>query len=252
MGLERGDTLVFVDLGYSGTAQRLLEPIFREEFGIEIVGRYLISLAVPGWKTSRKGLLDRSNCDDRTMQTLVAYIALLEQICTCNEKSVIGYHDDGTPIFTELSFSDDQYSKLDKLHAEAIRFVTDAKQFFQDAHISIPQFMLRDIATAELTRLLFLPTESEITYLKEFEFDLNLGTKDVFNMLDIEKGLTGLRRRSLFYQFMEKNASSFRTNTPAELRSAGLELSLALMAQHRFSLEILQKDMNLRREKITL
>lgn len=252
MGLERGDTLMFVDLGYSGTAQRLLEPVFREEFGINIIGRYLISLAVPQWNTSRKGLLDRTHCDDRLMQSLVAYIALLEQICTCNEKSVIGYDDENNPIFTDTSFEEDQYNKLDHIHAECVRFIQDTQRFLQRTRLTLSIDMLRDTAIASLARLLFLPTEQEIDYLKKFEFDLNLGTKDIFNIFDIEKGLTGLKRRGLFYILMEKNAASFRTNTPAELRYAGMELALTFLAQQRFTLDIVAKDMSFQREKINL
>ncbi len=252
MGLKKGDTLVFVDLGYSGTAQRVLEPVFREEFGIDIIGRYLISLGVPGWNSSRKGLLDHSWCDDRTMLTLVAYIPLLEQICTCSEKSTVGYDEDGNPLFNDTTFSDEQYTKLDLLHLECINFIKKAEEFCKAANIKIPLQMLRDITTAELARMIFLPTEDEINYFKSFEFDLNLGTKDMFNILDIERGLTGLRRRGLFNIFMEKNSKTFRTNSPAEMRSAGIELSLALMAQHRFMLELVPKDTSLRRNNINI
>jgi len=250
MALKKGDTLLFVDLGYSGTAQRLLEPVFREEFGIEIIGRYLLALAIPDWQSSRSGLLDRSNFDDRTMHALVTYIALLEQLCTSCEKSVVGYDDDGNPIFSDSNFSEEQYKKLTLIHHECIQFVNDAKQFLQD--IFLPPHMLRDAAAAALSRLIYIPTETEIDYLQSFEFDLNLGTKDIFHVFNIEKGLAGLRRRGIFSSFMEKTSKSFRTNTPAELRSAGLELSLTLLAQHRFMLEFGLKDLNFRREQLTI
>ncbi|VVC77123.1 hypothetical protein AQUSIP_24500 [Aquicella siphonis] len=250
VGLEKGDTLVFVDLGYTGTAQRKLEPVFRDEMAVEIVGRYLISLSVPGWEKSRGGLMDPSWCDDRTLQTLVAYIALLEQICTSNEKSVVDYDTDGSPIYSETSVSKAQHAKLETIQSECLRFIQDAVQFFSQARIQPSNRVLRDTAMAELARMLFFPSAAELDYLKSFEFDLNMGTKDLLNVLDPEKGLTGLRRRGLF--FMEKNLKSMRTNYPAELRSAGMELALTLMAQHRIGFDVRVSDLSLRRENLNV
>lgn len=250
IGLEKGDTLVFVDLGYSGTTQRLLEPILRDEMGIDVVGRYLLALSVPGWQSCRRGLLDPATTDERVMLTLITYIALLEQLCTSNEKSVMDYDEEGNAIYGESNLSIEQHNNLDRIQAECIRFAKDAERFYQTTQLSISVQTLRDAAISGLGRLLFLPTEIEIQYLQTFQFDLNLGTKDTFDLINQNKGLQGLRQRGLFSLFMEKNAKSLRTNTPAELRSAGLELALTMMAHHRFSLEFGMRDMNLRREKI--
>src|SRR5579885_503846 len=248
VGLEKGDTLVFVDLGYTGTSQLKLEPVFREEMGIDIVGRYLIALPTPGWKDNRKGLLDSSWCDERIMLALVAYIALLEQLCTTDEKSVIDYDNNGRPIYSETALNTSQFTKLNLIQSESLRFIRDADHFFKTANTHLNIEMLRDFAMAELGRMLFLPTETELEYLKSFEFDLNLGTKDIIGVFDQEKGLAGLRKRGLF--FMERNLKSMRTNYPAELRSAGLELVLTLMAQHRTNFDIRVTDLSLRRENL--
>lgn len=250
VGIEHGDTLMFVDLGYTGTSQLKLEPVFREEMGIEITGRYLIALGVPEWEKSRRGLLDPSWCDDRTMNTLVAYIALLEQICTSNDKSVIDYDDHGNPIYSETSVNKSQHGKLNMIQAECIRFIHETDNFFKHANTQLSLNILRDTALGELTRMLFLPTASELEYLQSFEFDLNLGTKELLNVFDKDKGLTGLRRRGLY--FMEKNIKSMRTNYPAELRSAGLELALTLMAQHRIGFDLRADDLTLRRETLNV
>lgn len=250
VGLEPGDTLVFVDLGYTGTSQVKLEPVFRDEMNVEIVGRYLIALRVPEWEKNRRGLMDPSWCDDRIMQMLVAYIALLEQLCTSNDKSVIDYDEKGNPVYSETSVKKAQHSKLEMIQAECIRFIHEADLFFKNANTRISQQILRDHTLSELTRLLFLPTPTDLDYLQTFEFDLNLGTKDLLNVFDQEKGLTGLRRRGLF--FMEKNLKSMRTNYPAELRSAGLELVLTLMAQHRIGFDVRANDLSLRRETLNV
>lgn len=249
--LKRGDTLMFVDLGYSGTAQRQLEPLFREILEVEIIGRYLIELTVPDWKTSRKGLLDPSCCDDRIMTSLVSYIALLEQICTSNDSSVINYDNDGHPIFSSSSISNQQHHKLDKIQQECLRFVKEAKQYF-NKNLNFSMAELRDALIAELGRSIFFPTEKEINYLESFQFDLNLGTQDVLNIFNQAEGLSSLKKRGLFFSFMEKNQKTMRTNYPAELRAAGMELVLTVLAQHRFGLDIGLKDMSLRRDVLNV
>ena len=196
--LKNGDTLVFVDLGYTGTAQIKLEPIFREEMQIDIIGRYLISLCVPNWESSRRALLDPSWCDDRTLHMFVAYIALFEQLCTSDDRSVINYDDEGNPIFSETSVSKKQSANIDMIQQECLHFISDANNFFQTTGTDLSLQMLRDVAMAELGRLLFFPTQSELSYMSSFEFDLNLGTRDLLNVFDTEKGLEGLRRRGYF------------------------------------------------------
>ena len=249
IGLKRNDTLMFVDLGYSGTAQRLLEPILRDELNVTVIGRYLIELNVPGWETSRRGLIDPSWCDERSMLSLVSYIALLEQLCTSNEKSVIDYDAKGNAVHSTSGFEKSQYDKLKRVQEECIRFIHDAKAFFN--HIGDSSLETwQKVALAELGRFIFLPTEKEIQYLESFEFDLNMGTHDILRVFDQNEGLSSLRKRDLFFSFMERNQKTMRTNCPAELRSAGLELVTTLMAQHRFGIDFGFREMSLRRESI--
>lgn len=250
VNFEKGDTLVFVDLGYTGTAQIQLQPVFREEMDADIFGCYLLSLRTPGWQNNRCGLLDPSWCDDRSLDLLVSYIALLEQICTSNEQSVIDYDKDGNPIYSETSLSKQQHDKLADIQAECLRFVSDAENYFQASGRHVPLHILRDTAMAELGRMLFLPSQIELDYLGSFQFDLNLATRDVLKVFDHEKGLTGLRRRGL--HFMEKNLKTMRTNYPAELRTAGLELVLTLMAQHRVSFDVRANEMSLLRKAVNV
>lgn len=247
--IKPGDTLVFVDLGYTGTAQIELTPVFKE-MGIDVVGRYLISLQTPGWKENRKGLLDSSWCDHRTMQTIVSYIALLEKLCTSNDPSVVDYKEDGTPIFSKSKIDDKQGMKNESIHQACIQFAKEATAFFKENNFKFTSEMRRDVALGELGRLLFLPTESELDYFLSFQFDLNMGTDELIRLFDINSGLEGMRKRGLF--FMERTMKSFRTNYPAELRSAGAELVLTLMAGHRYGLALTPDDMSYRKEKLDL
>lgn len=250
LSVEPHDTLVFVDLGYSGTTQNLLEPILRDELQVDVTGRYLISLSVPHWQSSRKGLMDPHSCDERALLGLVSYIALFEQLCTCNENSVIDYDASGEPLFSQSSISQQQHRNLDLIQNHCVQFARDAKTFFANTHLN--DEILRDTVLTGLTRLLFLPTRTEISYLESFEFDLNLGTQDTFKIFNQEQGLTGLKRRGLFSIFMEKNSKTFRTNAPAELRAAGIELALSLMGQYRFCLEFGFNDISLRKESLNI
>lgn len=243
--LKSGDTLVLVDLGYSGTTQRRLTPVFAE-MGVEVLGRYLIALRIPGWEHNRKGLIDASWCDDRTMHAMVSYISLLEQLCTSNENSVIDYDGNGNPIYSGVAMAENQHHKLDRIQNECLKFVSDASEFFNNNQLSVTTQDFADVAMAEINRMIFLPTAAELNYLKSFEAEMNLGTTEVLKIFDSDAGLSGLRQRGLM--FMERSSKSGRTNYPAELRAASVELSLTLMAQHRFALDMNLKDMVLRHE----
>jgi FMN phosphatase YigB (HAD superfamily) len=250
VGLVAGDTLILVDLGYTGTAQQRLQEVFKEDLDVGIQGRYLIALRTPRWERFRSGLLDPSWCDDRLMSALVSNIAIIEQLCTENEKSVVDYEEDGSPIFSEVSMSKAQHLKVEKIQEEVLRFIRDAKRFSEENQISFDSVGMRDLAMAELARLIYLPTQLELTYLNSFKFDVNVGTDAVLKLIDEDKGLEGLRRRGMF--FMESNRSSMRMNYPAELRSAGLELSLMLAQQQRFDLDIRLPEFSFRREVLNV
>ena len=249
-GLEQGDTLVFVDLGYEGTAQRQLQAVFQDERGVEIQGRYLLAARIPGWERHRKGLLDPSWCDDRALGGLVMYIALLEDLCTSDEGSVIDYTDEGTPVQSAHVIAPEQYARVKPVQDRCVDFARDAEAHF--AATRRPSSMaLRTAALGALGRLLFFPSEREVTYLDGFRLDLNLATDDSYALFDREEGLRGLRRRGLF--FMERGQkSSLRMNYPIELRAAALELSVALLGQHRYALEFARSDMTFRREALTV
>ena len=246
-GVQPGDTLVFVDLGYQGTAQRLLEPVLRDEWGVDVVGRYLLCSRTPGWERSRAGLIDPSWCDDRTIASLVPYVAVLENLCTSNDASVVDYTEDGEPVLDAQLIQDEQNRQVGAIQSEALRFVDDAQRFFASAG-EPGSAALRDAALGELVRLVFFPTRAELGQFGQFELDMNLGTQKTLRLHDTAMGLKGLRSRGLF--FMEDNLETKRLLQPAELHAAGIELSLSLLAQHRFGLEIGVKESSLRHETL--
>lgn len=250
IGLTEGDTLLLVDLGYTGTAQIKLAPIFKEKMNVDMIGCYLLTLpTTAAIHIKRYGLLDSEAYDHKTLTMLVNYIALLEQLCTSNEHSVVNYDDAGQPIYSELAINQTQQDKLNAIQQACVDFVRDAEQFSQLHSITFNPTTLRDAAAMNLCRLLFLSTKNEIHYLSEFQFDFNLGTNEIIPIFDIQKGLTGIKRRGWLHSAKE-NQSNMRTNYPAEWRAISLELALTLMAHHRFGLEISLNDLSHRREQL--
>lgn len=245
--LESGDTVVFVDLGYMGTTQRQLGFIFNE-LGVDVEGRYLIALGVSMHETCRVGLLDRTNFDDKTLFSIVHFIAMFEQLCTANERSVINYDDEGNIIYSNVTMDDQQQLKLLAIQSECLRFIQNAKDFFVALPNKLTPDMEREIVLAELARMIFLPTGQELSYLQSFQFDLNLGVEDIYPLFDPKTALAGLKRRGLFY--IDKDTTSRRTNYPAELRIAGYELALTFMSHIRFNLDSSLEDMLPRQEFI--
>lgn len=247
IALKPGDTLLFIDLGYAGTAQRLLTPLFNE-MGVKLEGRYLIALRTSIKESYRAGLLDTSHYDDKTIFSILYYISLLEQLCTSNSKSALDYDEQGNIICSDVSMSEQQHHRLASIQAECLQFIHHAKEFYQQMQPKFTQAMRREMVLAELARLIYFPTGPELHYLQSFQFDLNLGTKDIYPLFDPKKGLDGLKRRGLFY--IDRNTISKRTHYPAELRIAGFELAVTFMSNIRFHLDANPDDMLPRKEFI--
>lgn len=238
--LEAGDTLMFVDLGYLGRTQTSLTPVLENE-GIEVTGRYLILLNAAAWKQSRRGLIEPSWCDDRTSQLLSLGNTLLEELTCSPDHSVEDYDNDGNPIFANASANAEQQRKTALIQAECLRFVRDAKNFFDTAQSTWPVTELRDSILAELIRRTCLPMREEIEYLQEYLHDENLGTNLACSAIEnIDHELKNLRRRGL----------SFKNQNPYSLRLYGFELALTLAAQYRLGFEVSLDDLNMRHETI--
>lgn len=249
--LKAGDTLVFVDLGYTCTTQIKLEPVLREEMGVEVYGRYLIATRGRGWNDSRRGLIDPSFYDDKALGMLIYYIAVFEKLCSASEKSVVDFDDQGNPVYAEVDVSDQQLNKLVAVQTDCLRFIRDVRKYLLNTKIVLSDQTLRDMAAINLSRLIYFPTQEEIEYLNFFQCEINIGAKEVLPIFDLEKGLTSLRHRTWLHCTKE-NVKNMRLTYPYELRSANIELSLALMSQHRFGFDLALNDMSLRREKIQI
>ncbi len=246
--LQPGDTLVFVDLGYVGTAQRLLRPVFEQEWGVELLGRYLMCTGAPERVPSRAGLIDTSWCEDRAIDALLPFVSLLENLSTTADGSLEDYREDGSPVLGELKVALAQNERVERIQAHCLSFVRDAQAWFDAGPRPVDVAMLRDVALGEFGRLVYLPGALELQHFDAFALDLNLGTDMVKQLYDVDRGLAELRRHGICYT--QRDPESLRINTPSELRHAGVELSLAMLTTYRFGLGFERDALTLRREPI--
>lgn len=245
IALKQGDSVVFVDVGYLGTTQRVLQPVFEDEWGAKLSGRYLLFSGAAS--AVSRGMLDASCCDERAIDALVPYLSLVDNLCSCPGGSVEDYTEDGSAVLGPQLVEPTQLREVERLQGECVEFVRHAEAFFASCRQPIELDVLRKAALGELGRLIFFPVKTELDLLDGFQGEVNLGTEDRRLLFDRNAGLDGLRQRGL--NFVERNAA-MRPHYPAELRAAGLELSITLLAQQRYALEIPVADWSYRDEQI--
>jgi FMN phosphatase YigB (HAD superfamily) len=227
-----GDTLVLVDLGYNGTVQDCVEPVLREALGVSVAGRYLLLREQKMSGFDKKGFIDARRYDPGVLDSLCGNVAVVEQLCTAAQGSVVDY-EDGRPVRTAIGIKARQSETREAVQEACVRFVLARDAAFLHPPASDDGEARRQAAAAALARLMFLPLPAELDVLRAFEHDVNLGGEDIVRLFDPEVADEGLKRRGLFYL---KGAE--RMYLPAELRGHGLPLSLALLTQRRFALDL--------------
>lgn len=248
LALAEGDTLVFVDLGYVGTAQRVLAPMMREDWGVDLHGWYFMCTPQAGAGNSRQGLIDCTRFDARTIDTLLPFVSLLENLCTTAAGSVVDYAEDGTPRLARNTTQKQQTQKVERIQRHCLDFVRAAERHYADGGARPDGDALRDTALAEFARMVFLPDAAELAHYDQFALELNLGTDRMVRLHDTDRSLAELRRHGLFYA--ARRGDDQRINTPHELRHAGMEMTLAMMSTYRYGLAFSAKDWTLREETL--
>lgn len=241
--LERGDHVIFVDLGYTGTAQNRLAPVFKEEYGVTIDGCYLLALKTPVTGIKRHGLISPDHFHDNILTLLVTHIALLEQVCTSTEATVIDFDDQGQPVYGEAQLDQEQIDRIKPLHQACLAFIDDVMQDTSLSQLMSNEVECRRIAAITLARLLYLPSKLENDYFSGFKHDVNLGTTDMIALLNPEKSLQDLKRRGWLHSLKVPTKES-RMNYPAEWRSISLELAILLMTQYRHDFKVTPSDLS--------
>ncbi|WP_294330254.1 HAD family hydrolase [uncultured Sphingomonas sp.] len=234
---QPGDTLMLVDLGYNGSVQNEVDALLRARLNVHVAGRYLLLREQFQTGLDKKGLLDETQFEPRTLEALSTNVAVFEQICAASQGSTVGYRDDGTPIRKQDSIKERQSAIRERIQAGALRFqqATAAASIRANPTDDLP--LWRSAAASVLGRMMFLPMAHELAVLTDFEHDLNQGVDDTVALFDPAVASRGLRQRGLFYL-----RGAERMYLPAELHGEGLPVKLALLAQKRFGLPIKYAD----------
>jgi hypothetical protein len=231
-GVAEGDAVVLADLGYHGSVQDKVAPMLEARMGLHVAGRYLLLREEQPTGLDKRGLFDSRHYDFRTLDALCDPIAVVEQLCTIAQGSVVDYKWDGAPVRKAAGIKSNQSATRDRAQAGAVAFAAASTGLPGDAEA------WRMAAGAALARLLFLPTETELEVLRCFDHDVNLGTEQVVPLVDSDAALAGLRSRGLPYLMHAE-----RIYIPGEIRGHGLALNLSMLAWRRFGLEITTGDM---------
>lgn len=234
----KGDTLMLVDLGYNGSVQNDIDGLLASTLGVKVAGRYLLLREQSRSGLDKKGFIGHDDYDCAGLEALCANVAVLEQLCTAAQGSVVDYEKDGTSIRRGNSIKSRQSAVRDRVQAGCLRFVREEGQSVIRA-VRPPHetAMWRRAAAAVLGRLMYVPLEAELAVLGEFEHDINLGVDNTVSLFDPAIAKKGLRQRGLFYM---KGAE--RMYLPAELHGEGLALKLSLLAQRRFAMPLKYQD----------
>lgn len=248
-GVQRGDRLVLVDLGYAGTVQNRLAAVMKDEYDVELHGLYLIASRVKANQTDRHGLIDSRWADDRLILALTAYIGLFEMMCTKDDGSTIDYDEDGRPVRAEVTVGPAQAALVGQMQAACLNFVRDALAVPTNCRPSDrDELALAHQAAIDLGRLIYFPTEDEINCLSHLRFDFNLGTDLILATADLERGLAEYRREG--FALMNRDFTALRVSYPMELRHIDVSLSTLLLSLQRFGYGVTPSQASYRNETI--
>ncbi|HEX8447369.1 MAG TPA: HAD family hydrolase [Sphingomonas sp.] len=236
-GVEDGDAVMLVDLGYNGSVQNMIQPVLEARMGLTVAGRYLLLREQETTGHDKRGYFDTRHYDYRALHALSLAIAVVEQLATVAQGSVIDYTPAGDPIRDVFSIKDSQAATRDAVQAGCIDYVKTARAGMYRPPASDDEDGRRQMAVAILARLLFLPSNEEVELFRTFDQDVNLGVKDMIKMVDTELSADGLRRRGMQYL---KDAN--RMYLSAELQPQGIPLNMAFFNISRFGLDLRGSD----------
>jgi FMN phosphatase YigB (HAD superfamily) len=236
-GIADGDAVMMIDLGYNGSVQNVVEPVLRAGMNLDVAGRYLLLREIQQSGLDKKGFFDVRHYDFKALFALSEDISIVEQLCTIAQGSVVDYKPDGTPIRSEHNLKGAQSDCRDAAQHGCLAFLRAAGTAVVRPPVADDEEGRRRTAMGTLARLLFLPLASEVALLQHFHHDVNMGTGDLIQMVDVDAASEGLRRRGLFYI---KNAK--RIYLPGELQRHGLPLNLSILSSRRFGLDLRKSD----------
>ncbi|WP_180141729.1 HAD family hydrolase [Sphingomonas sp. R-74633] len=236
-GVEQGDAIMLVDIGYNGTVQNLLTPMLAEAMNVSVSGRYIFLREKRQSGLDKRGMIDVRNFDYRTLHALSRSIVVLEQLCNIEQGSTIDFDADGTPVREKIDAKAASNASRGKVQAAALDFVAAAGNSRVRAPRADDLASRCRAAAASFARLFFLPSAGEVGVFESFDFDYNMGSAASVTLVDKGRGKHGLRRRGL--TFYNDQLPQFMS---AELQAQGLPVSLANFTASRFKLDLRSTD----------
>ncbi|MEO1969686.1 MAG: HAD family hydrolase [Sphingomonadaceae bacterium] len=232
-----GDTLMMIDLGYNGSVQNRIDALLRERLGVHVAGRYLLLREVTCPGLDKRGFIDGRNYDPFALEAMCSNVAVIEQLATSKNGSVIDYEIDGTPIRRSSDIVSAQSAVRERVQAGCLQFgLKSGSASIRSSSDSDAELWRRGAANV-MMRFMFLPTSDELAVIDAFEHDVNLGTAETTGLFDKAHSHRALRERGLFYM-----NSSERMYLPAELQGQGMATRLSLLTQRRFGLPLTFTD----------
>lgn len=170
-----GETLVFADLGYSGTIQDQVQAVLSENFDVRVEGRYLILRESDRQQCNKQGLIDFRSFNNHSINLLLSQIQTLEQLTVNDKGSLMRYGDGGQPLHEPPLLTDRQRKLKQMVQTAAMDFIkSHGQQFFKFSK----QYPPTEQETMGLIgRFTLQPRANEIDVYREFNHDINNGTQ---------------------------------------------------------------------------
>lgn len=248
-GLQPGDALLFVDIGYRGTVQGRLRQILRDAMNVRLHGINLIASRTQEPHRDREGIIGPP-ADERLLLTMTRYVGLLEMMCTIAEPSTIDYAENGDAIRSKTGVKAAQSAVVDTMQDACLQYIQDLVALPDRCRPRLDTEEMASEVVAEIGRLIYFPSQDEIDCLSQFEFDVNLGSDVVLETTDLEAGLYEYRREG--FAMLHRDSRDCRVSYPMEMRHMDITLATTLAAAHRFGLGISPASASYRHESVPL
>lgn len=240
LGVEQGDAVMLVDLGYNGSVQNAAEARLRKGMKLDVAGRYMLLRETVPSGLDKKGYFDTRHYDYNVLTTVFNSISVVEQFCTMSVGSALDYEADGTPIRESATVAAAQSECREQGQEACLDFIRGVGKGFVQPPRSDDGDSRRRAAMGVISRLLLMPVEAEVDMLKTFSHDANFGVDDMLEMSNLEAAQKSIRRRGFFYM---RNAQ--RMYLPGELQQFGMPLNLSVFGIRRFNLEFAKGDVDI-------
>lgn len=249
-GVQPGELLMLVDLGYAGSVQSALAPLLHEALDVEVFGAYLLARNATLHGTDRRALIDAHWADERLVVALTAFIGIFEKICALAATSTEDYDDQGAPLAAAGARPRAALPQVEHMQAACLRFVAQWRHWPAACRGPEDLMALGINAAADLGRLVYFPSPEETECLAGLHFDMNLGTSLANRVIDLAAAAQEFRREG--FAMLTHDFRDLRVGHPAELRHLDAGLSNLLLNSVRLGFALDTAHSGQRRQRLTV